>query len=265
MLKSKKFILVTVLAMIMTLASVTSAFASEMYEPNDTMTSSVTIYPFGGFPLTAQISTINDNDFYDFTATSSGYLTLNLTPPAGKNYDFLIWYNGSLLASGASAGSGAVESTTIAVTEGRTYIVQIASPNSSYSNTDDYTFVGSFTASYAAAYEPNDSSANAASVNIYSGSATVASIPYNTDVDYYKFTANSTGPLTMNLIPPSGINYNMFIYNRATGVTVGSGLLTGGSTESVTINATSGSEYTVVVFGVSSTDYSSIPYQLYKS
>jgi hypothetical protein len=265
MLKSKRFIMVTVLAMIMVFASMTSAFASEMYEPNDTMTSSVTIYPFGGFPLTAQISTLNDNDFYDFTATSSGYLTLNLTPPAGKNYDFLVWYNGSLLASGASAGSGAVESTTIAVTEGRTYVVQIASPNSDYSNTADYTFVCSFTSSYAAAYEPNDSNSAAAPINIYNGSATVASIPINTDVDYYKFTANSTGSLTMNLIPPSGINYNMYIYDRATGATVGSGLLSGGSQESVTFSATSGKEYTVVVFGASSTDYSTIPYQLYKN
>ena len=265
MINNKRLMFLTVFTMAMELADVPSVSASEMYEPNNTKTDAFTIFN-NSFPYTAQISTLPDVDWYKITPIDSGYLTYQLIPPSGKNYDFTVLNsNNSKIAAGESGGPGVTETATFPVTQGQTYYFVIGSPVSDFSNTADYTFVRtSFISSFVPAYEPNNDNASAAQVDLYSTNV-YAAIDSANDVDYYKFTASNTGSTTISLIPPGGRNYDIYVLDRTTSVVLGQGHLANGATENVQINATAGKQYTIIVYGVTSSDFSTIPYTLFKS
>src|SRR6218665_237062 len=95
------------------------------------------------------------------------------------------------------------------------------------------------------AYEPNETQAAAA--NLTSGTAVSAAIATSGDVDFFKITTSATTNNVFNLAGPSGVDFDMVIYNSA-GTQIGSGA---GSTatESVTLNGQAAGTYYVKVFG----------------
>jgi hypothetical protein len=98
------------------------------------------------------------------------------------------------------------------------------------------------------AFEPNETTTSAA--NITSGALNSAAITTSTDVDYFKITTTATSNITYNLIGPSGVDYDLTIYNSA-----GTQLSTAtGSTATETISLTSqvAGTYYIKVFGFSS-------------
>ena len=97
----------------------------------------------------------------------------------------------------------------------------------------------------ATAFEPNETQATAAAIN--AGVANSAAITTTTDVDYFKITTTSTSNITYSLVGPSGVDYDMTIYNSA-GTQIGSGA---GSTATETVSLTSqaAGTYYIKVFG----------------
>ncbi len=94
------------------------------------------------------------------------------------------------------------------------------------------------------AFEPNETQATAAAIT--SGAANSAAISTSTDVDYFKITTSVTGNLVCNLAGPSGVDYDLYVYNSA-GTQLGAGE-TSTATESVSLtNQTAGTYYIKVV------------------
>ena len=97
----------------------------------------------------------------------------------------------------------------------------------------------------ATAFEPNETQATAAS--IVSGVTNTAAITTTTDIDYYKIVTTATSNNVYNLVGPSGVDYDLYVYNSA-GSQIGSSL---GSTatETVSLNSQAAGTYYVKVIG----------------
>ncbi len=99
----------------------------------------------------------------------------------------------------------------------------------------------------ATAFEPNETQATSAAIT--SGVTNSAAISTTTDIDYYKITTTATSNIVYNLVGPSGVDYDLTIYNSA-GTQIGSGA---GSTatETVSLTGQAAGTYYIKVFGYS--------------
>ena len=88
-------------------------------------------------------------------------------------------------------------------------------------------------ASCITAFEPNETQATAATIS--SGVTNSSAISTSTDIDYYKIITTATSNNVFNLVGPSGVDYDLYVYN-STGTQIGSSL---GSTATETVSLTS--------------------------
>jgi len=97
------------------------------------------------------------------------------------------------------------------------------------------------------AFEPNETQATAAP--IAAGVANSAAITTATDVDFFSVTTTATTNNTFSLVGPSGVDYDMTIFNSA-GTQIGAGT---GSTATETVSLTNqpAGTYYIKVFGFS--------------
>lgn len=95
------------------------------------------------------------------------------------------------------------------------------------------------------AFEPNETLAAAATIN--AGVANSAAITTSTDNDYFRVVTTATTNNTFSLVGPSGVDYDMTIFNSA-GTQIGSG--TGSTaTETVTLNNQAAGTYYIRIYG----------------
>jgi hypothetical protein len=99
----------------------------------------------------------------------------------------------------------------------------------------------------ASAFEPNETQATAAAIT--SGATNSAAISSATDVDYFSITTTGSNNIVYNLVGPSGVDFDLYIYNSA-GTQLGSGT-SGTATETVTLNAQAAGTYYIKVIGYS--------------
>jgi hypothetical protein len=97
------------------------------------------------------------------------------------------------------------------------------------------------------AFEPNETTTAEAAIT--SGVVNSAAITTSTDVDYFKITTTATSNITYSLVGPSGVDFDLTIYNNA-GTQLGTAT---GSTATETISLTSqaAGTYYIKVFGYS--------------
>lgn len=117
-----------------------------------------------------------------------------------------------------------------------------SSGSSTYAQAQFTTTGGS---SCSTAFEPNETQATAAA--IVSGVTNSAAISTTTDIDYYKITTSATSNNVYNLVGPSGVDFDLYIYNSS-GTQLGSGV-SGTATETVTLNNQVAGTYYIKVIG----------------
>jgi len=125
MLKSKKFIMITVLAMIMMFAGVTSAFAASEVESNNTKaTANLVII---GSSTWGTISSSSDMDQFVFVANSAKTRISFLPPSNSVTYSFYVYeYNSeSIVAYGLSGGPGVSQTNEFVTTPQGVYVVLV--------------------------------------------------------------------------------------------------------------------------------------------
>ncbi len=122
-------------------------------------------------------------------------------------------------------------------------VITNCSSGSSTAATAQFTTTAASTC--ATAFEPNET--QAAAVAITSGVTNSAAISSSTDIDYYKITTTATSNIVYNLVGPSGVDFDLTIYNSA-GTQIGSG---SGSTATETVSLTNqaAGTYFIKVFG----------------
>ena len=99
----------------------------------------------------------------------------------------------------------------------------------------------------ATAFEPNETQAAAAAIT--SGVTNSAAITTATDVDYFSITTTGTNNIVYNLVGPSGVDYDLTIYNSA-GTSIGSSAGTT-ATETVSLSSQAAGTYYIKVIGYS--------------
>jgi len=97
----------------------------------------------------------------------------------------------------------------------------------------------------ATAFEPNETLATAAAIT--SGVTNSAAISSATDIDYYKITTTGTTSNVYNLVGPSGVDFDLYIYNSA-GTQIGSSAGTT-ATETVSLASQAAGTYYIKVIG----------------
>ncbi|MNJ84376.1 hypothetical protein D3C87_18270 [compost metagenome] len=213
------------------------------FEPNETQAAAAAIT--SGTAVSAAIATAGDIDYFKITTSVVTNTVFNLVGPSGVDFDMTI-YNSVGTQIGSGAGSTATESVTLNGQAAGTYYVKIFGYNNAASSTCyALTVTATPVNNCATAYEPNNSSAAAATIPL--ASTISAAISTSTDPDYYKVTTTSVGTHQFNLVGPSGVDYDLYVYNSA-GTQIGSGV---GSTatESVSITNLAVGTYTIQVMG----------------
>lgn len=182
------------------------------------------------------------------SAISSSGATLSWT--AGANgLSYLVEYKTSA-ATTWTVAAAATTSTSIALTgltASTTYNWRVTT---NCSSTTSAAVTASFTTTAvasgcAAAFEPNETQATAATIT--SGVANSAAISSATDVDYFKIVTTATTSNVFSLAGPSGVDYDLYIYNSA-GTQIGSGT-SGTATESVSLTGQAAGTYYIKVIG----------------
>lgn len=99
----------------------------------------------------------------------------------------------------------------------------------------------------ATAFEPNETTATAAAISL--GAVNSAAITTSTDVDYFKITTTATGNIVYSLVGPSGVDFDMTIYNSAgTQLSTATGAT---ATETISLTNQAAGTYYIKVFGFS--------------
>ncbi len=97
----------------------------------------------------------------------------------------------------------------------------------------------------ATSFEPNETTTAAAAIT--SGVVNSAAITTATDVDYFKITTTATSNITYNLVGPSGVDFDLTIYNSAgTQLSTSAGAT---ATETIALTNQAAGTYYIKVFG----------------
>lgn len=219
------------------------AACTTAFEPNETQSAAVAVT--SGVAVSAAIASAGDIDYFKLTIAATSNVVFNLVGPSGVDFDMTI-YNSAGTQVGAGAGSTATESVTLNGLAAGTYYIQIFGYNNA-SSTTCYTLTATATAvtNCSSAYEPNNTSTAAATIPL--ATTISAAISSSTDPDYYKVTTTAVGTHLFSLVGPSGVDYDLYVYNSA-GTQIGSGL-SSSATESVSIANLAVGTYTILVSG----------------
>ncbi|MDB5247197.1 MAG: peptidase domain protein [Segetibacter sp.] len=106
-------------------------------------------------------------------------------------------------------------------------------------------FTTSTVSGCATAFEPNETQATAAAIT--SGVTNSAAIGSSTDIDYFKITTTATSNIIYNLVGPSAMDYDLYVYNSS-GTQIGAGE-TGTATETVSLSGQAAGTYYIKVVG----------------
>jgi hypothetical protein len=106
-------------------------------------------------------------------------------------------------------------------------------------------FTTTTASSCSTAFEPNETQATAATIT--AGVANSAAISTTTDVDYFKVVTTATSNNTFSLAGPSGVDYDLYVYNSA-GTQIGSSEGTT-ATETVSLSSQAAGTYYIKVVG----------------
>jgi hypothetical protein len=213
------------------------------FEPNETQAAAATLT--SGTAASAAIATSGDVDYFKITTSTTTNNVFNLAGPSGVDFDLVI-YNSAGTQIGAGTGSTATESVTLNGQAAGTYYAKVFGYNNANSTTC-YTLTATATAvtNCSTAYEPNNSTSAAATIPL--ATTISAAISSSTDQDYYKVTTTSVGTHQFALAGPSGVDYDLYVYNSA-GTQIGAGTGTT-ATENVSITNLAVGTYTVRVIG----------------
>ena len=220
----------------------TGSTCATAFEPNETQAAALTI--LSGTTNSAAISSSTDNDYYKIVTGSTSNITYNLVGPSGVDYDMVI-YNSGGTQIGAGTSGTATETVVLNSQAAGTYYIRVYGYNGANSTTCYTIKATAVGASCGTAFEPNETQAAAAT--IVSGALNSAAISTSTDVDYYRIVTSATANNTYSLVGPSGVDFDMYIYNSG-GTQIGSGT-SGSATETVTINSQAAGTYYVRIIG----------------
>ncbi len=219
-----------------TSASLTGLTASTLYDwrVSATCPSGTTAATAAQFTTTAPAA-CNAPTALTSSAVTSGSSTVSWTAPSGA-VSYAVGYK--LNTSSTWTSFSTAQTTTSASLTGLTasslYDWRVTTNCSSGTSTAAAAqFTTTAASSCSTAFEPNETQATAGAIS--SGVTNSAAITTATDVDYFKITTTATSSIVYNLVGPSGVDYDLYVYNNA-GTQIGA---SEGNTATETVSLTS--------------------------
>ncbi|MHB8157240.1 MAG: S8 family serine peptidase, partial [Desulfocucumaceae bacterium] len=218
-------------------------------ETNDTRGSATSISE--GVWKTGYIGQAYDVDYFRFTASKTGEITVVLDGPNSHGEDFDVWLqnsSGTTLEGGDTSSSD--ETFTYDVNGGSTYYIKVNGYGGYYSSSP---YKLKFTISGTAPvirdpYEPNNNMGSAKYISLDRNYT--AYIDYSGDVDYYRFVPGYSGELEFDMWGPSGKDYDVKLLSSGGSELEGSS--GSGSSEYFTYDVTGGNTYYIKIYGYGS-------------
>jgi len=210
-------------------------------DAGDSFGAAVTISAGSG---TGYIDSTDTNDYYKVSVTSGQTISVSMTPPAGSDFDLKLYdTNQSQVASSTLGGSQ---------TDSVTYI----STYSGYLYIRVYQWLGSgiysMTVTITGGATQNDANSGQDAGNSFAQALTIGAGSYtgfidSTDTnDYYKVNLSSGQMILVYLTPPTGSDFDLYLYNPSQSQ-VASSTLSGNQTDTVSYMATSSGDYYIRV------------------
>jgi hypothetical protein len=189
---------------------------------------------------TGYIDSTDTSDYYKVNVTSGQTISVSMTPPSGSDFDLKLYdANQSQVASSSLGGSQTDSVTYTATSSGYCYIcVNLWSGSGIYSMT--VTVTGGATQNDANSGQDAGNSFVQA-LAITAGSYTGFVDSTDTD-DYFKVNLSSGQTIEVSLTPPSGSDFDIYLYNPSQSQ-VASSTLGGSQTDRVSYVATSSGDY----------------------
>ncbi|MEP7317697.1 MAG: reprolysin-like metallopeptidase [Panacibacter sp.] len=229
-------------------ANLTGLTSGSLYDWRVTATcASGTSSPAAAQFTTTSTATCNAPTGLSSSAITSGSATVSWTAVSGavsyavdyKTNASSTWISFSTAQTGVSANLTGLTASTL-------YDWRVTTNCSSGSSSPAAAQFTTGTASTCAtAFEPNETQVTAAAIT--SGVANSAAISTSTDVDYYKITTTATSNIVYNLAGPSGVDYDLYVYNSA-GTQIGASE-SATATESVSLASQAAGTYYIKVIG----------------
>jgi hypothetical protein len=196
---------------------------------------------------TGAVATCNAPTGLTSSAISSSSATVSWTAASGASsyaVDYKLSSSGTWTSAASATTSTSINLTGLSASSVYDWRVKTncSSGSSAYATAQ---FTTSAASSCATAFEPNETQSAAAAIS--SGVTNSAAINTTTDIDYFKITTTATSNISYNLVGPSGVDYDMTIYNSA-GTQIGSGT-SGTATETVSLSSQAAGTYYIKVFG----------------
>ena len=175
--------------------------SSDDWEPNDLLIDATPI--FSGNNINARLSSTSDQDIFKINIPSQGRVNYKFTPPNGTSTDT---YNLEILdPAGYIIDNISVKNITEfsidALISGSYFIVVTSGDNF---NSGNYSLVATFEKASVISkdeFEPNETFNDASNISI--GENIIGRLSDENDIDFFKFTPQNNGVLTVNFDSPS--------------------------------------------------------------
>jgi hypothetical protein len=232
-----------------TTASLTGLTASSLYDwrVRATCPSGTTTFSTAQFTTTAT-PVCNAPSGLSASSITSSSATVNWTAVSGaQSYavDYKLNSSATWISAATATTSTSVNLTGLTASSLYDYRVRTNCGTNGTSSFTNAQFTTTAAASCVTAFEPNESLAAAAT--IVSGVTNSAAINTTTDQDYFKITTTTISNIAYNLVGPSGVDLDLYIYNSS-GTQIGSSATTS-STESVSLIYQAAGTYYIRVLG----------------
>jgi hypothetical protein len=196
---------------------------------------------------TASVAVCNAPSGLAVSAITTSSATVSWTAVSGAisyDVDYKLtssgtWTNAATAISSTSVNISGLTSSSVYDWRVRT---NCSSGSSSYATTQ---FTTTTASTCATAFEPNETQATAAAIS--SGVANSAAISTSSDIDYFKITTTVSSNILYSLAGPSGVDYDLFVYNSA-GTQIGSSE-SSTATESISLSSQAAGTYYIKVIG----------------
>jgi hypothetical protein len=196
---------------------------------------------------TASVVTCNAPTGLSASAITTSGATVNWTAVSGAvsyDVDYKLTSTGTWTnaVTATTATSRAISGLAASTTYDWRVRTNCSSGSSSYAAAQ---FTTTAAPTCATAFEPNETQATAATIS--SGVANSAAISTSTDVDYYKIITSATSNNVYTLAGPSGVDYDLYVYNSA-GTQIGASE-SATANESVSLTSQAAGTYYIKVIG----------------
>jgi hypothetical protein len=214
-----------------------------------------------GTAIAGQLSSASDIDYYAIQVTAAGAVSLKFDrPPAQDGYFSINLENANGVTLASFSDSADPQTFTVGVAAAGTYYARIASYYSSSFYNGQYSLTSTYAVASANTFESESNNTRATANAVTLGTAIAGQLSSASDIDYFTFSAATTGVVTFSLKTPTNTLYSYFkfsVYDEA-GVQISTAQTGADASWNVNIHA-AGKYYVAITDG---TYYNSGQYSL---